>query len=165
MLQLSRTARLIDSFSSPLYNFVPVSSDDGGRCCQKTYQLNTLSNNPLNPLQEGYSEIEVTDPTHPLFGRRFPLLSMSASSSQGATYAFVSYREYMVLRIPLFSTNLVHVQPFLPTKFTLQSLHELISIAKDCEELCPIDQNPSGQLYPPNSKDKSVKKSHPSCRR
>jgi hypothetical protein len=136
-----------------------------------TNQLNTLSNNPLNPLQEGCSEIEVTDPTHPLFGRRFLLLSMSVpssqsdSSSQRITYAFVLYREYMVLRIPLFSTNLAHAQPFLPTKFTLQSLYEIISIAKDCEELCPIDQNPSGQLYPPNSKDKSVKKSHPSCRR
>lgn len=30
-----------------------------------------------NPLLEEVTEVEVTDPTHPLFGRRFPLLSVS----------------------------------------------------------------------------------------
>jgi len=124
----------------------------------------TRVNTPINnPLQEKYSEVEVTDPTHPLFKRRFPLLSIS-DPSHGTTYVFVLYREYMVLRIPLISTNLVHFKPFIPTKLTLQSLREFISTAKDCEELCHIIQNTSGRLCPQDSKEKLVKKSHPSYR-
>jgi hypothetical protein len=106
----------------------------------------------------------VTDPAHPLFGRRFPLLSMS-TPVYGVAHVFVLYRGYMVLRIPLFSTNLAHFKPFISTKLTLQSLQELISITKDCEQLCHIDQNISGQLCPQNCKDKLAKKSHPSSRR
>ena len=47
----------------------------------------------------------MTDPTHPLFGRRFALISVS-SPLQGAGSALVSYREYMVLRLPVASTTL-----------------------------------------------------------
>ena len=52
-----------------------------------------------HPLME-VTEIEVTDPTHPLFGRRFPLRSVSAPA-HGAGHVFVAYRGHMTLRLPL----------------------------------------------------------------
>ena len=42
-----------------------------GSCGQTIRQLNTLYN---NPDEKDKTEIEVTDPTHPLFGRRFALI-------------------------------------------------------------------------------------------
>lgn len=95
----------------------------------------------------------MTDPTHPLFGRRFPLLSVS-NPSHGKTHAFALYREYMTLKIPLSSTNFMYFNPLFSAKLSLQSLQELISIIKDCEELCHLNQNTSGKLYPQNCKDK-----------
>src|SRR6266496_574211 len=90
-------------------------------------QLNTLFN---NPNEENRTEIEVTDPTHPLFGRRFALISVS-SPLQGAGSAFVSYREYMVLRLPVASTTL-----------TADAIQELMTIAEDCEALHALSAKP-----------------------
>ena len=94
-------------------------------------QLNTLFN---NPEEENRTEIEVTDPTHPLFGRRFALISVS-SPLQGPGSAFVSYREYMVLRLPVASTTLALSRPVLSTKLTLSAVKELVTLAEDCEAL------------------------------
>ncbi len=118
-------------------------------------QLNT----PLdNPLQEG-SEIEVTNPNHPLFSRRFPVLSVS-NPRHSIPNVFVSYREYMVLRIPLPDTNLSEARPAVSTKLTLQSLNEFISIAKECEELCQTTPKTSGKSCHQNPKNKSLKNSY-----
>ena len=99
------------------------------QCCQTIPQLNTLSD---NPPEEPLTEIEVTDPAHPLFGRRFTLLSVS-SSPQSSGNVFVAYREYMILRIPRLATNLAPVRSAGPTKLTLSALTELISLAEHCE--------------------------------
>ena len=128
---------------------------------RKIYQLPTLFNNP--PQEESH-EIEVTNPIHPLFGRRFPLRFVSRPS-QGIPHAFVSYRKYMTLKIPLSDTNLGEIYSPLFTKLTLQAINEFISIAKECKQLCPINQNISGKGCPHNSKNKSKKKSHPFYRR
>jgi hypothetical protein len=130
-------------------------------CCQRIYQLNTHIN---NPLQEDCHEIEVTNPTHPLFGRRFPLLFVS-QPPHGIPNAFVSYQKYMVLKIPVHDTNLFETLSTLSTKLTLQAINEFISIAKECKELCHIDQNISGMDCHHNSKTRSKKKSHPFYRR
>ena len=94
-------------------------------------QLTTLFN---NPEEKDRTEIEVSDPTHPLFGRRFPLISVSAPL-QGAGFAFVSYREHMVLRLPVASTTLASSRPVISTKLTLDAVKELMTIAEDCEAL------------------------------
>jgi len=90
-------------------------------------QLNTLFN---NPDEENRTEIEVTDPTHPLFGRRFALISVSAPL-HGAGCAFVSYREYMVLRLPVASTTLALSRPVISTKLTSDAIKELMTIAEE----------------------------------
>lgn len=42
----------------------------------------------------------MTDPTHPLFGQRFPLRRIG-NPERGATHVFVAYRGHMTLRIPI----------------------------------------------------------------
>ncbi len=122
-----------------------------GRYYRTNPQLNTPFN---NPLEAELSEIEVIDPTHPLFGRRFPVLSISLSL-QGAGHVMVAYQEYMTLRIPIAATNLVPAQPGLKTKLTLAALTELISLAEQYEVLCPTHRQPSGTNTAQNSKPKS----------
>ena len=102
------------------------------RNCDRTIpQLNTLFN---NPNERDRTEIEVNDPTHPLYGRRFPLISVS-SPLRGPGSAFVSYREYMVLRLPVAATTLAPSRPVISTKLTLSAVKELLTIAEDCEAL------------------------------
>jgi hypothetical protein len=121
------------------------------KCDRTIPQLNTLFD---NPPEEPVTEIEVTDLTHPLFGRRFPLLSVS-SSPQAVGHALVTYRDYIVLRIPLISTNLAPSQPSAQMKLTLSALTELISLAEQCEVLCHTDQATSGSDCHQSSKTKS----------
>ncbi len=94
-------------------------------------QLNTLFK---NPDEKDPTEIEVVDPAHPLFGRHFPLISVS-SPLHGSGHVFVSYREHMVLRLPVASTTLAASRPVISTKLTHSAVKELLTIAEDCEAL------------------------------
>ncbi len=90
------------------------------------------------------------DPTHPLFGRRFPLLSVS-SPLHGPGSALVSYREYMVLRLPVASTTLASSRPVLSTKLTLSAVKELVTIAEDCEAYDALSTTRYLEAAVPNS--------------
>ena len=106
----------------------------------------------------------MTDPTHPLFGRRFPLLSIT-SPPQGPSCILVVYREYMALRIPVLATNLASPRPNTPTKLTLQAMTDLISLAEQCEVLCQSNLSKSGSDCLQNCKDESATTSQRSSRR
>ena len=108
------------------------------KCGQTIPQLTTLFN---NPEEEHRTEIEVSDPTHPLFGRRFALISVSAPL-QGPGSAFVSYREYMVLRLPVASTTLALSGPVISTKLTADALKELLTIAEEGLALHALSAKP-----------------------
>ncbi len=110
------------------------------------------------------TEVEVTDPTHPLFQRRFKIFSVS-SAPQSLGHVLVTYREYMTLRIPLCATNLVPPRPTSQTKLTLEAVSELISLAKQCEGVCPLDPSTSGHNCHQNSNVKSSTTSHRSSKR
>jgi hypothetical protein len=56
------------------------------------------------------AEVKVTDPSHPLYGRRFALLSTRPRPHR-VGYIFVVYRDTMVLRIPQAATSLVMPPP------------------------------------------------------
>ena len=81
-------------------------------------------------------EVEVTDPTHPLFGRRFPVLSVSRQTRDSAV-VFVAYRDTMRLRIPVSSTSLAacQVRP-LRTKWTREAVRELLSLVTEGDTSC-----------------------------
>src|SRR5207249_1325547 len=115
----------------------------------------TPSNNP-RPLAEGdLTEIEVTDPTHPLFGRRFPLLS-ACPQAPTATHVFVTYQDFMVLRIPRAVTNLLPPSSQVLTTLTSHTITELISLAEQCEVLCRTTPAPSGTRSVPHSRPTSA---------
>src|SRR5262244_35574 len=135
----------------------------GGRYCRTTEHLNTPLNNP--PIDD-LAEVEVTDPSHPLFGRRFVLLS-TRPRSHSMGYIFVAYRDTMVLRIPQTATNLVSPPPESAplSKLTSHAITELISLAEQCEVLCPATQPKSGIDSRPRGKPVSAPTSRCSSRR
>src|SRR4051794_26015763 len=118
-----------------------------------------------NPTDQDSIEIEVTDSRHPLFGRRLPLVSVSARRSDG--YALVAYRGCMLLKLPVAATSLAPRQPYeAVSKLTREALEELIALADECGvAACRSDLNASGDACPANSAPRSSKTSPRSSRR
>ena len=139
-----------------------ATADDQG--CQTSTHVHTPLNNPHPLGEDDVTEIEVTDPTHPLFGRRFPLLS-ARPQAPTATHVFVTYQGFMVLRIPRAVTNLLPPLPRVSTTLTSHAMTELIALAEQCEVLCHTPPEPSGPPSAPNSKPRSAPNSRPSSRR
>ncbi|MDJ0682390.1 MAG: hypothetical protein QNJ18_21325, partial [Xenococcaceae cyanobacterium MO_167.B52] len=102
------------------------------QCCQTKPFVNTPFN---NPEVEQPSEIEIIDPMHPLFGRKFEVISLSHSGQELGS-AIVKYQGYMRLRIPLSATQLTPSIQYLGTKITRDSVSELVTLASQCEVLC-----------------------------
>jgi hypothetical protein len=118
-----------------------------------------------NPPHEQTQEIEVTDPTHPLFGRRFQLISVFAPLHSPG-HVLVAYRQQMVLSIPLMATSLSAPRPALGTKLTWHALTELLSLAEQCEVLsCHPEPKTSGGTGPRKLRTKSSRTSQRSSRR
>lgn len=130
-----------------------------GAICERTKPTKPQLNTPFkNPAQEKLTEIEVTDPKHPLFGRRFALQPISSRPRVSAEHVFVSYGKFMVLRIPMTATNLALPRPTSATKLTLEAITELISLAEQSEVLCPSKPSTSGGDSLPNCKNDSLRK-------
>ena len=89
--------------------------------------------------------MEVTEPTHPLYGRRFPIVSLSAPL-QGGGRVRVAYRQQMTLQIALEATNLGPTRPHSQTKLTLEALTEFLALAEQYEVLCPTNLKKSGPV-------------------
>jgi len=51
-------------------------------------------------------QIEVTDPTHALFGRKFLLVARRGRAHERSACVLVSYRDSILIKLPLGSTNL-----------------------------------------------------------
>jgi hypothetical protein len=86
----------------------------------------------------------VTDPTHPLFGRRFQIVSIS-HPPRSPGHVTVAYREGMRLRIPVLATSLAQDDTPQPrTKYTREVLLNLLSLVKECETSCPDPPGESG---------------------
>ncbi len=123
---------------------------------QKTNKLNTPF---YNPTLEGLpkEEVEITNPSHPLFGRQFPLISVS-NPPIGEGNVYVEYRGFMTLKIPISATKLGRAPFSLSTKLSLSSLKELVELFKECKESCQIELKESSTVYPSTSKKKSGRK-------
>jgi len=86
----------------------------------------------------------VIDPTHPLYGRRFPIHSLS-HPCHGSGHVFVAYRDDIRLRIPLAATNLATgPPPARRAKFTLEAIAQFLLLVKECAPPCSTDPPPSG---------------------
>jgi hypothetical protein len=95
-------------------------------------------------------EIEVTDPTHPLFGRRFAVASVGRVPRTDG-FVLVIYHDKMLLRIPVPATNLWPVRRKVPTKLTPEAMVELIARAGESEDACASTRATSGDSLAPLS--------------
>ena len=96
-----------------------------------------------NPFDQFPDEVEVTDPTHPLFGRRFKVHSITRSDASSAR-VLVIYRGDIRLAIPRGVTNfslLDRVEP--RARLSAEAVREFLSLVKEYE-LCPSNPVPSG---------------------
>ena len=101
-----------------------------------------------------YSEAEVaevvtvTDPGHPLYGRRFALTSAAAGSGAGG-YRHVAHRGGKLSRLRVTAQSL-HPLPrgLAGTKLTLEATRELLRLAAEGEHLCRSAPARSGQACP-----------------
>ncbi|MDQ5850463.1 MAG: hypothetical protein M3380_00010 [Chloroflexota bacterium] len=109
-------------------------------------------------------DITVTDPRHPLCGRRFPLLSVS-QPPLGDGHVFVRYREVMVLRLPVAATTLAAPRPAPATILTYDAVVALVTLAEQDEGLCRRDPPTCGANSPPSCAPRSVPTLPPSARR
>jgi len=90
----------------------------------------------------------VTDPTHPLFGRRFPVLSIS-HPPQRPGHVIVAYRGFMRLRLPVPVTSLTRdTGRRLRTTITRATLLELIALTTEREGPCTDPPSASGNGSP-----------------
>ena len=63
----------------------------------------------------------------------------------------------MLLRIPLAATSLSPSLPVTRTKLTTPAIQELVTLATQCEVLCPLSPPPSGPASLSTAKHKSKK--------
>ena len=92
--------------------------------------------------------VEVTDPTHPLYGRRFQVLSIS-HPPQRPGHVVVAYRGSLRLRIPVPATEPAPVNATRPrTRFTRDALLELLALLKECPAACADHHGQSGIASP-----------------
>ena len=72
----------------------------------------------------------MVDAAHPLYGRRFPLISLS-HSPQGSHQAMVAYQKDILIRIPVCATSLcAEPRPLSKTKLSFDAVSELLDLAK-----------------------------------
>jgi hypothetical protein len=99
------------------------------------------------------SEVEVTDPTHPLYGRRFGLAAIRRPRPT-AGHVLVTYGEGMLLRLPIEATNLASVPCASVTKLTRDAVSELVALGTQDELSWAFGQKTSGEAYPQTFKKK-----------
>jgi len=94
--------------------------------------------------------VEVIDPTHPLYGRRFPIHSISRPL-HGAGHVFVVYHDQVHLRVPLTATDLnPSPGPTCRTKLSCEALRQLLALLQQWDTPCRNDRPPSGSDFPPS---------------
>ena len=86
----------------------------------------------------------VTDPTHPLFGRTFSVVSVS-QQPRGTGYVVVAYRDAIRLRLPIPATDLSSSPTRTPpTKWTTAAVREFLALVAEVSPSCP-NPPPSGR--------------------
>jgi hypothetical protein len=98
----------------------------------------------------------VTDPAHPLYGRKFEIVS-AARSPDG--HVLVRYRDGIVLRVPRAATSLLTLGRDAPDgKLSRSAVEEFLSLVKEYE-LCPKVRRFPHAKSGPRSRPKTGKKS------
>jgi hypothetical protein len=106
----------------------------------------------------------VVDPTHPLYARRFALVSVTGGLVS-TRYMCVEYRPGIALMLPLPVTSLWPNpdRRAVRTKLSVEALTELVTISGESEGTCPSSPETSGVTCPPSCADTSRPNSAPCC--
>jgi hypothetical protein len=92
--------------------------------------------------------VEVIDPAHPLFGRRFPVLSLARRPGSPGLVT-VAYGDDARLLIPLSVTDRADCLPSRPrTKITPEAIHDLVTRVEEFTRSWRDKQRPSGRGSP-----------------
>ena len=109
----------------------------------------------------GAEEIEVTDPRHPLYGRRFQLLTVT-SGVRSAQLARVVYRPDIFLLLPISVTSLhPPTTRGVPTKLCLEALEDLLRVTAEGDGECRSTPTMSGEACRPTCVGRSRTTSPP----
>ena len=94
--------------------------------------------------------IEVIDPRHPLFGRRFTLVSGRRPSTSGSDRVLVVLQGHILLRLPVAGTSLAsRPTDEVASKLTIEAVRELITLAESSGvEACSSEPSASGNASP-----------------
>ena len=106
----------------------------------------------------------MTDPTHPLFQRKFRVLSVSRGT-YGPVQITVRFRDDLTLRLPQQSTSMSGlVKVPVRSKLTAEAVRDLLAFVKE-NESCPRQPRKSGATSRRPCGKKSATKSTASSRR
>jgi hypothetical protein len=110
--------------------------------------------------------VEVIDPAHPLYGRRFNLISVDTVSC-GESLVRVKYRFGLTLLLPIGTTDLepALVSRAVRAKLSVEAVEDLIAVAEGSEGACLSSLKRSGKACRPRSARRSPMISPPSCGR
>ena len=94
--------------------------------------------------------IEVTDPRHPLFGRRFTLVSGRRPGTSGSDHILVVLQGHILLRLPVAATSLASRPPDeVVSKLTIEAVRELITLTESSGvKACSSEPSASGNTSP-----------------
>jgi hypothetical protein len=88
-----------------------------------------LLDTPTRSRNARSEQITITDPRHPLYGRSFPLISVTGLR-HGNGHAYIDDRGRAVLRIPIEVTGLCLTRLALPfSKLSLEAIQDLVQVA------------------------------------
>jgi hypothetical protein len=112
------------------------------------------------------ADVEVIDPMHPLYGRRFRVVSITRGTCSDSC-ARVEWRFGLTLLLPLEVTNLVprKEQRTMPTRLSIEAMEELVAVAEGSEGACPSSLGRSGAIYRRRFAERSSTISPRSCGR
>lgn len=124
----------------------------------------TKVDTPSNTLADS-ELVEVTDPAHPLFGRRFALVGRHDGPQARPGFVLVVYRDSILIKLPLAATSLHStLTPAARTKLNAEAVLQLLAFVKECESPCPSRPRPSGHACPRRAASKLSRTSSPSSR-
>jgi hypothetical protein len=149
-----------------LHDVVPGARSDGD-AYNRLRRAKGFKNTPRAdadvPIPAG---VQVIDTTHPLYGRRFELVSVIRGTCSDSRVR-VKWRFGLTLLLPLEVTNLVprNEQRTTPTKLSIEAMEELVAVAEGSEGVCPSSLGRSGAIYRRRSAGRSSTISPRSCGR
>ena len=117
--------------------------------CLTTTLLNTHLHNPEDASTQW---AEVTDPSEPLFGKRFQIERV-ANTPQEVAHVFLRREDGVVLRVPLRATNLSTLVRHAPrAKLCQEAVQEFLDLVKEYERCVKTPANKSAKSGPRSNK-------------